>query len=122
MKKVTTYSNKKVLVMGFGISGLNAVHLLKELGANVVANDQATPKDPSVVENLENEGIKVITGSNPLSLAEEGFDIVVKNPGIPYDSSKKRSQLLLRQNWDGKSLKAILLVLREVMGKRLQQR
>ena len=86
MKKVTTYSNKKVLVMGFGISGLNAAHLLKELGANVVANDQATPKDPSVVENLENEGIKVITGSNPLSLAEEGFDIVVKNPGIPYDN------------------------------------
>ena len=24
MKKVTTYNNKKVLVMGFGISGLNA--------------------------------------------------------------------------------------------------
>ena len=62
MKKVTTYNNKKILVIGFGISGLNAAHLLKKLGANVVANDQATPKDPTVVENLENDGIKVITG------------------------------------------------------------
>ena len=86
MKKVTTYNNKKILVIGFGISGLNAAHLLKKLGANVVANDQATPKDPTVVENLENDGIKVITGSNPLSLAEEDFDVVVKNPGIPYDN------------------------------------
>ena len=55
MKKVTTYNNKKILVIGFGISGLNAAHLLKKLGANVVANDQATPKDPTVVENLEND-------------------------------------------------------------------
>ena len=82
MKKVTTYNNKKILVIGFGISGLNAAHLLKKLGANVVANDQATPKDPTVVENLENDGIKVITGSNPLSLAEEDFDVVVKKTPI----------------------------------------
>ncbi|MBB1062361.1 UDP-N-acetylmuramoyl-L-alanine--D-glutamate ligase [Limosilactobacillus fastidiosus] len=86
MKKVTNYNNKKVLVMGFGISGLNAAYLLRKLGAEVVANDQATPKDPSIIEKLENDGIKVLTGSNPLSLAEDNFDVVVKNPGIPYDN------------------------------------
>lgn len=85
MNQVTKYQNKKVLVMGFGISGINAAHLLVKLGAKVVANDQKTPKDPAVIKDLEQDGIKVITGSNPVSLADDGFDYLVKNPGIPYD-------------------------------------
>ena len=84
MREITTYQGKKVLVIGFGISGLNAAKLLVKLGATVTANDQKVPQDPSVVKDLEAQGIRVITGSNPLSLAEEGFDLVVKNPGIPY--------------------------------------
>lgn len=86
MKKISDYQGKKVLVMGFGISGINAAHLLVKLDAQVTANDQATPKDPQVIDDLKSDGINVITGSNPLSLAEEGFDVVVKNPGIPYDN------------------------------------
>ncbi|MGN1279459.1 MAG: Mur ligase family protein, partial [Limosilactobacillus sp.] len=86
MKKISNYQGKKVLVIGFGISGLNAAHLLVKLGATVTANDMKTPKDPQVVSDLENDGITVITGSNPLSLADEDFDVVVKNPGIPYDN------------------------------------
>lgn len=85
MNNVTKYNGKNVLVMGFGLSGLNAAHLLVKLGANVVANDQKTPDDPTIVENLKKDGIKVITGDNPVSLADEDFDYVVKNPGIPYD-------------------------------------
>lgn len=86
MKNIKTYQGKKVLVMGFGISGLNAAHLLAKLGADVTANDQATPKDETIINDLKKDGITVITGSNPLSLADQGFDIVVKNPGIPYDN------------------------------------
>lgn len=85
MNNVKKYDGKNVLVMGFGLSGINAAHLLVKLGANVVANDKKTPDDPSIVQDLENDGIKVITGDNPLSLADENFDYVVKNPGIPYD-------------------------------------
>lgn len=86
MKKINDYQDKKVLVMGFGISGINAAHLLVKLGAHVTANDQAIPKDHKVVDELKADGITVITGDNPLSLADEGFDVVVKNPGIPYDN------------------------------------
>ena len=86
MKKIKKYQGKKVLVMGFGISGLNAAHLLVKLGAHVTANDMKAPQDPTVVTDLEQDGIKVITGSNPLELADQGFAIVVKNPGIPYDN------------------------------------
>ena len=86
MKQINDYKGKRVLVLGFGISGLNAAYLLQKLGATVVANDQQVPKDPRVVADLEGAGITAVTGSNPLSLAEEGFDLVVKNPGIPYDT------------------------------------
>ncbi|MRN06317.1 UDP-N-acetylmuramoyl-L-alanine--D-glutamate ligase [Lactobacillus sp. 0.1XD8-4] len=86
MKKINDYQDKKVLVMGFGISGINAAHLLVKLGAHVTANDQAIPKDHKVVDELKADGITVITGDNPLSLADEGFNVVVKNPGIPYDN------------------------------------
>lgn len=86
MKQIKDYQGKKVLVLGFGISGINAAKLLVKLGATVVANDKQVPEDPSVVEGLKAAGIKTITGENPLSLSEEGFDLVVKNPGIPYDT------------------------------------
>ena len=69
--------------MGFGISGINAAHLLVKLGAKVTAND--AKDNPKVKADLQRDGITVITGSNPLSLADDGFDLVVKNPGIPYD-------------------------------------
>ena len=86
MQTLTQYANKKVLVLGFGISGLNAAELLAKSGAQVVANDQATPKDPAVIDHLKNLGMEVITGSNPIELADRDFDLVVKNPGIPYDN------------------------------------
>lgn len=86
MKEITKYQGKNVLVIGFGISGLNAAHLLVKLGAHVTANDMKTPQDPAVVAGLEDDGIEVITGSNPLSLADRDFAVVVKNPGIPYDN------------------------------------
>ena len=35
MKEITKYQGKNVLVIGFGISGLNAAHLLVKLGAQV---------------------------------------------------------------------------------------
>ena len=39
MKKITTYQNKKVLVLGLAKSGVSAAKLLHELGALVTVND-----------------------------------------------------------------------------------
>lgn len=86
MKQSTTYQNKKILVIGLGKSGVNVAKLLVELGAKVIVNDKQVPKDKQPVLELEQLGIKVITGSHPLSLLDEQFDLVVKNPGIFYDN------------------------------------
>lgn len=84
MKAIKTYQDKQVLVIGFGISGINAAKLLVKLGAHVTINDLKELDDQATIDELNNLGIRIIMGSNPLSLADEGFDYVVKNPGIPY--------------------------------------
>ena len=35
-------------------------------------------------QGLLEQGIKVICGSHPIELLDEGFELIVKNPGIPY--------------------------------------
>ncbi|KRL01419.1 UDP-N-acetylmuramoyl-L-alanine--D-glutamate ligase [Liquorilactobacillus capillatus] len=85
MKKITNYENKHILVIGLGKSGLNAAQLLVKLGARVTVNDLKKPKDTRIVTELEEKGIKVITGSHPLELLDE-TELVVKNPGIPYSN------------------------------------
>lgn len=86
MKKITNYQNKKVLVIGLGKSGINVAKLLIKLGAQVTVNDKEVPSDMQQIDSLKQLGIKVITGSHPLSLLEDGFQLVVKNPGIFYDN------------------------------------
>lgn len=86
MKIVKKYEGKKVLVLGLAKSGFNAAKLLKKLGAYVTVNDKQNFDDSVDAQKLLSEGIKVISGSHPLSLLDEGFTLIVKNPGIPYDN------------------------------------
>lgn len=84
MKSVEQYRNQKVLVLGLAKSGMNAARLLHKLGAFVTVNDKKDFDDNPDAQELLSDGIKVITGGHPLSLLDEDFKVVVKNPGIPY--------------------------------------
>ncbi len=84
MKKTIKYQNKKVLVMGLAKSGKAAARLLRDLNAQVVINDRNTlEENPDAVEMMA-EGFEVVTGGHPIELLDRGFDLIVKNPGIPY--------------------------------------
>ncbi|EGP5377156.1 UDP-N-acetylmuramoyl-L-alanine--D-glutamate ligase [Enterococcus faecium] len=84
MKKISTYENKKVLVLGLAKSGVSAAKLLHELGALVTVNDGKPFDENPEAQELLSLGIKVITGSHPIELLDEEFSLLVKNPGIPY--------------------------------------
>ncbi|MCI2171301.1 UDP-N-acetylmuramoyl-L-alanine--D-glutamate ligase [Schleiferilactobacillus perolens] len=87
MKMVTTYRNKKVLVIGLAKSGANAARLLQDkLGAFVTATDIKPFNENPAAQALLDDGVRVITGKQPLALMDEDFSLVVKNPGIPYDN------------------------------------
>ncbi|MCL2677056.1 MAG: UDP-N-acetylmuramoyl-L-alanine--D-glutamate ligase [Streptococcaceae bacterium] len=86
MKKIDTFTNKKVLVLGLAKSGESAARLLVQLGAKVTINDGKAIEDSQLLTELENLEIRVIAGHHPLDLFEESFDYLIKNPGIPYEN------------------------------------
>ncbi|WP_226674322.1 UDP-N-acetylmuramoyl-L-alanine--D-glutamate ligase [Rossellomorea aquimaris] len=84
MKNTTKFKHKKVLVLGLAKSGVSAASLLHKLEAFVTVNDQKPLSENPEAQGLLQEGIKVICGSHPIELMDEGFQYVIKNPGIPY--------------------------------------
>lgn len=72
------------MVLGLAKSGVSAASLLHKLGAFVTVNDQKPLSENPEAQGLLEQGIKVICGEHPLELLDEGFEIIVKNPGIPY--------------------------------------
>ena len=86
MMQYSGLQSKKVLVLGLAKSGVAASELLHELGAFVTVND-AKPFDANPeAQGLLAKGITVICGRHPEDLLDEGFELVVKNPGIPYSN------------------------------------
>jgi UDP-N-acetylmuramoylalanine--D-glutamate ligase len=84
MKKIEDYRHKKVLVLGLAKSGVSAASLLHKLGAFVTVNDKKPLSENPEAQGLLEQGIKVICGEHPIELLDEGFELMVKNPGIPY--------------------------------------
>ncbi|MBL5767863.1 UDP-N-acetylmuramoyl-L-alanine--D-glutamate ligase [Heyndrickxia sporothermodurans] len=84
MKKTNQYQHKKILVLGLAKSGVSAASLLHSLGAFVTVNDFKPLDENPEAQGLLEQGIKVICGSHPIELLDEGFELIVKNPGIPY--------------------------------------
>ncbi|HWL27169.1 MAG TPA: UDP-N-acetylmuramoyl-L-alanine--D-glutamate ligase [Ureibacillus sp.] len=77
---------KKVLVLGLAKSGVAAAELLHELGAFVTVNDSKPFEENPQAQSLLQNGITVICGRHPEDLLDEGFELIVKNPGIPYSN------------------------------------
>ncbi len=84
MKETNRYRHKKILVLGLAKSGVGAASLLHRLGAFVTVNDFKPLAENPEAQGLLEEGITVICGGHPIELLEEGFELIVKNPGIPY--------------------------------------
>lgn len=84
MKELPQLHQKKVLVLGLAKSGYTAARLLHKLGAFVTVNDSKPFEENPEAQDLLNLGVTVICGRHPEDLLDEGFELVIKNPGIPY--------------------------------------
>ncbi|RYL95417.1 UDP-N-acetylmuramoyl-L-alanine--D-glutamate ligase [Sporolactobacillus sp. THM7-4] len=95
MKKLETYRNKKVLVLGMAKSGYAVARLMNVLGAEVTVNDRKKLADNPKAEELRRMGVRVIDGGHPLELVNKDLAAVIKNPGIPYTNPMIQKALKL---------------------------
>lgn len=73
----------RALVIGAALSGIAISRLLNQKGYEVYLSDlKAIPQK----ETLEKLGIKVYDNGHPDLLKELHYDLIVKNPGIKYDT------------------------------------
>lgn len=77
-------TGKKVLVFGSGISGIGAVKLLEDHGAEVVLYDGNESLDQASFREQLGEKTAIVLGEFPEHLLEE-LDLVVLSPGVPTD-------------------------------------
>ncbi len=79
-------TDKKILIIGAGLSGIGAARLLLEVGAAPVLYDGNTSlSEEAVRENLpKNSSLRIILGELPKKEREE-TEVVVLSPGVPVD-------------------------------------
>lgn len=73
--------NKKVLVLGFGISGLSTVKALNQLGAQIIISDSKSELElKDLFDKIQDIDMEKHLNTNELAL--ENIDLIIKSPGI----------------------------------------
>lgn len=80
---IDNIKNKKILIVGFGKSGIAAMEAMVRLEADVYVQDSKTEDkvDPKLVEQLKQNGIKYYFGKRPEDMSI--FDMLILSPGVP---------------------------------------
>lgn len=76
--------NKKILVIGLGVSGVACVKGLNELGAEILVYDGST-KEKLTEQLKELEGIKAEYYLSKDEFYLDDIDLAIKSPGIKYE-------------------------------------
>ncbi|MBQ1448008.1 MAG: UDP-N-acetylmuramoyl-L-alanine--D-glutamate ligase [Erysipelotrichaceae bacterium] len=77
--------NKKVLVLGLAKSGLAAIRVLNHLNAKVTLSEIKEITDEDILNEFKQNDVKIV--KQEPSILEEGFDLVIKNPGVPLNNT-----------------------------------
>ena len=77
------YKNKKVLVIGLARSGMAAIKVLHKLGAIITLSEAKQPNDKEK-QVLNNLGVEIL--NQDMSVFENDYDLVIKNPGVAPNS------------------------------------
>lgn len=74
--------NKNVLVLGLARSGMAAIKLLLRFDATITVSEAKKREDIKELPFLLENGVEVVGQDE--EVFERDFDLVIKNPGIPY--------------------------------------
>ena len=79
------FENKKVFILGMARSGYESAKVLSHRGCKVLVTDMSEQNEDQVKE-LESLGVKVVITKDQVSLLDDSYDYLVKNPGIKLDA------------------------------------
>ena len=89
MVRETDWENKKVLVLGFSLSGKAAARYLSGVnaGVNVFITEarEQKPEDEKDIKELENMGVKIEFGGHSDEFTS-GVDVAIVSPSFPMDN------------------------------------
>ena len=78
--------DKKVLVMGIGISGVSTIRALDKLGAKIIISDMKTETElKEILKELQDINLESYLGKKEIDLSR--IQLIVKSPGIPPDNT-----------------------------------
>ena len=81
MNKVSTLAEKRVVVVGLGLSGVAACRLLLSRGAKVIGTDSKSVETDEL-KALEQAGVTLVLGGHAHARLSEA-DLIVVSPGVP---------------------------------------
>lgn len=74
--------NKKVLVLGLGVSGISTIKALNKLDAKIVISDSKSEEElKDILEEIKNIPMEKHLGTEDIELKD--ISLIVKSPGIP---------------------------------------
>ena len=81
------WANKKVLILGFSLSGKAAAHYLADKGCNIFITEHRDekPEDEKEVNELQNSGVKIEFGGHSEEFTS-GVNVAIVSPSFPLDS------------------------------------
>ena len=78
------FTGKKVLVVGLARSGMAAIKVLHELGADIVLSERKPAEELKELSTLKELGVTIV--GQDMEVFDQHYDLCVKNPGVPYRS------------------------------------
>lgn len=78
------FTGKKVLVVGLARSGMAAIKVLHQLGAEIVLSERKPAEELKELATLKELGVTIVDQS--MEVFDQSYDLCIKNPGVPYRS------------------------------------
>ena len=78
------FTGKKVLVVGLARSGMAAIKVLHELGADIILSERKPAEELKELAALKELGVTIV--GQDMEVFDQKYDLCVKNPGVPYRS------------------------------------
>jgi UDP-N-acetylmuramoylalanine--D-glutamate ligase len=79
-----SYSNKRIVVIGAGLTGLALVRFLVERGATVALSDMRPAEQIANLDQLADLNVRLDLGGHSLELFEQA-DLIAVSPGVPLE-------------------------------------